>query len=557
MPQRKCGLYGRVSTVRQALIQDGGLDTQFDLMTRYVQFESSKGDGEWLIHDRYREEAFSGKNLERPEFRRMVKDIEAGLIDTVIVQKIDRITRSLRDFFTLWEFFERHSVHFISLHEKFDTTTAVGRAMLKLILVFAELEREQTGERTRATMEHRARQGLWNGGRVLGYLPDPQRKGHLLVNAEEARIVRDHCFRKMVELGSAGKVVKHLTSMGIREPVYESRRGNRHGGGYFTKPKIIRLLSNPVYLGKVEYKGEVHDADHDPVVDQGLFDEVQRLLGRNRVKRGNYRDQKAHVFLLQGRIRCGRCGSFMTPKTSIGRGGKKHFYYQCTRNNHTSGEACDAKYVPAEAAEEIVMGELRKWSMSEEEILRAVREANAQKDANLDGLRAEERTLRSRIADVQDKILAIVRAVEAGGAFRSLSERLTELERDKASMEEELRGVRTELAELRDQTLSGEQMLATYRDFPAILDRLREEGEWHVLKTLIGRYVQVLDWHQDEADPSQGTVEIAVFEEPQGLAAETTDPDGSLVNSGASGCNSQLPERDTLRNNSRLLPTAF
>ena len=170
MQNRKCALYGRVSTVRQALVQDGGLDTQFELMERYVQYESAKGEGTWHIHDRFREEAYSGKDLERPEFKRMMNDVEAGLIDTVIVHKIDRITRSLPDFYTLWSTFERHNVQFVSLHEKFDTTTAIGRAMLKLILVFAELEREQTGERTAATMENRARLGLWNGGvRPLGF----------------------------------------------------------------------------------------------------------------------------------------------------------------------------------------------------------------------------------------------------------------------------------------------------------------------------------------------------------------------------------------------------
>jgi len=105
-----CAQYGRVSTVRQAPIQDGGLDTQFDLMDRYVNFENSKAEGKRQVHDRYREEAFSGKNLERPEFRRMMRDIETGLVNTVIVQKIDPITRSLRDFFELWETFEWHVV---------------------------------------------------------------------------------------------------------------------------------------------------------------------------------------------------------------------------------------------------------------------------------------------------------------------------------------------------------------------------------------------------------------------------------------------------------------
>jgi site-specific DNA recombinase len=199
MSERFCGLYGRVSTARQAEVIDGGLDTQFDLMARRVEWENdSDNENTWVVVDRYREEGFSGKNLERPEFRRIVEDIKAGRVNTVVVQKIDRITRSLRDFFDLWEFFERHGVQFISLHEKFDTTTAVGRAMLKLILVFAELEREQTSERTAATLAYRARQGLRNGGRIYGYDLDPDNKGVLKIVPEQAEHVLHDFFEKCV-----------------------------------------------------------------------------------------------------------------------------------------------------------------------------------------------------------------------------------------------------------------------------------------------------------------------------------------------------------------------
>ncbi len=551
MQNRKCALYGRVSTVRQALVQDGGLDTQFELMERYVQYESAKGEGTWHIHDRFREEAYSGKDLERPEFKRMMNDVEAGLIDTVIVHKIDRITRSLPDFYTLWSTFERHNVQFVSLHEKFDTTTAIGRAMLKLILVFAELEREQTGERTAATMENRARLGLWNGGvRPLGFdvqKNQEERAAVLIPNEEETRIAREHFFEKCVELGSAGKVVKHLAAMGIREPVYVSRRGKQRGGGQFTKPKVVRLLTNPIYVGKIEFRGEIYPGQQQGIIAQYLYDEVQRILERNRERRGNYRDQRTHLFLLQGLIRCGRCGSFMTPKTSIGRGAKKHFYYQCTKNAHSSGTACDAKYVRAESVEEFVLAQLRKWTMSSNEVQRVVAEANAQKDSTFEGLEAEERALLKRLAAVRTKLQAIVQAVESGGAFSSLAQRMGELEGEQKSMEEELASIREEKNLIRQKTISTEAMLATYQDFPSILDALSHAEDWHCIKTLIAQHVEVIDWHQDEADPTSGTVDIALFEEAQAVGEESikNHPDASVVNGGASGWHKWLPDKDS------------
>jgi len=544
MDIRNCALYGRVSTVRQALIQDGGLDTQFDLMDRYVNFENSKAEGKWRIQDRYREEAFSGKNLERPEFRRMMRDIESGLVNTVVVQKIDRITRSLRDFFDLWETFERHGVQFISLHEKFDTTTAVGRAMLKLILVFAELEREQTGERTRATMEHRARQGLWNGNRVPGYSLDPKHKGVLVVNPEESRIVHDHFFSKCLELGSAGKVVQHLKKQGIRKVIYESRRGKQRGGGFYSKMEVCRVLTNPVYIGKVRFGDQLHDGQHQAIVPETLFNDVQRLLDKNRERRGNYRDQRTHVFLLQGLVRCGRCGSFMTPKTSIGRGGKKHFYYQCTKNAHSAGMTCDAKYVPAEPAEEYVLAELRKWVMSEEEVQRVVREANEQKDESVKRLEADKKAVHLRLKENQEKIRPLVQAVEEGGNFKSLAGRLAELDTERASMEEELACLQLDMDKVRQHTLSVEVIAETYRDFPAMLDKLKEAEEWFTIRDLIGRYVEVIDWHQDANDPTTGTVEIMLFEQvqPAERNGAKKHPDAQVVNAGASGCNEWLPD---------------
>jgi site-specific DNA recombinase len=543
---RLCGLYGRVSTDRQAAIRDGGLDAQFGLMEQYVAFEQSKSDkARWVVVDRYREEGWSGKNLERPEFKRLMRDIETGRVNTVIVHKIDRVTRSLRDFYDLWEKFEEYGVQFISLHEKFDTTSAVGRAMLKLILVFAELEREQVAERTQVTMAHRARQGLWNGGsRPLGYDLDPARKGTLIPNAEEARVVLEHVFKKYLDLGSVGKLIRYLAALGIRKPVYQSRRSKQKGGGNYTKPELLRLLTNPVYIGKIRYEDEVFDGQHEGIVPVELFDEVQALLERNRERNGNSLDEGTHVFVLQGLIRCGKCGSYMTPKWSTGRGGKRHHYYECTKEAHSAGTACDAKYVPAEAAEEYVLAELRKWTMTEEEIVRVVRDTNEHKDDALVNLGAEEKALRERLREVQSKVDALVNAIESGGELRSLRTRLEGLEAEQRSMEEELARVEREADHIRQHALSTEIMVGTYRDFPAILDRLLEARRWQEVKELLACHVEVIDWHQDAADPSSGTVEIMLYEQTceDGPSAQNETRDARVVNAGCVTGNERLPE---------------
>ena len=167
-------------------------------------------------------------NTDRPELQRMLRAVRCGEINVVICTKIDRFTRSLQDFFTLYDALQKSGAQFISLDEAFDTTTATGKAMLKIALVFAELERERTSERTKESMTARAQRGLFNGGRVLGYDLDPENKGVLKVNLEEKALV-ELIFAKALELGSARKV-GYINDQGYRTPATRAGgRGSKEG----------------------------------------------------------------------------------------------------------------------------------------------------------------------------------------------------------------------------------------------------------------------------------------------------------------------------------------
>ncbi len=542
MDVRLCGLYGRVSTVRQALIEDGGLDTQFAMMEKQVEINQLKnGKQTWTIVDRYREEGRSGKDLERPEFQRMMRDVESGRINTIIVHKIDRITRSLKDFYVLWETFERHNVQFISLHESFDTTTAIGRAMLKLILVFAELEREQVSERTSATMRHRAEQGYWNGGRRLGYQLDPNEKGTLKVDEEAAKIVRNDFFAKYQEVRSSMKVVQHLSRKGIRKPIFESRRGTQRGGDAYCKMDVIRILTDPVYIGKLRFQEEVFDGKHALIIDPDQFESVQAILRKNRECNGAYRDQTQHVFLLQGLIRCGGCGSYMTPKTSTGRGGKKHFYYNCTSNNHSAGTECDAKYVPAEAAEQYILDELRKISASPMEIQRIVELANEQKDERVERLERDRDAMRQSKSEIDKRLKVILAKIEGGLNSATLEERMIELEAQSKDLRDQLATIAAERNQIIQDSLSFEVMAETYRDFPAMLDAAIKAEDWYTVKEIIALHVEAINWQQAPGDPTSGRAEVMLFQEAFAAYGINETADEPPINGGASAGNGRLP----------------
>ena len=178
---RKCALYLEVSTDQQALNGES-LEEQEERLRPFCKTRNRK------VVKVYREDGKSGKDTNRPQFQQMLQDIREGKIDTVVVKKIDRLSRSILDFEKTYNFFLEHNVDLISLQENFDTTSAIGRAVIRIVLVFAQLEREQTSERTIDVLEYRAKQGLWNGGYPpLGYGINEE-KG-LVVNKKERQLL--------------------------------------------------------------------------------------------------------------------------------------------------------------------------------------------------------------------------------------------------------------------------------------------------------------------------------------------------------------------------------
>lgn len=245
-PLRIAG-YVRVSSQRQATEGDS-LAAQEHEIEQEVEFRKRRENWDVELLEFYVDAGKSAKDQKRPQLQRLKRDIAAGKIDLVICFKLDRITRSLKDFVDLWALFAEHDVDVISLREKFDTSMPTGEAMVQLIMVFAQLERKMTAERTFSIMRDRADRGLWNGGHILGYHSRKDDPGRLEMDEEGAAIVR-RIFDLFEELGSAGAVTRRLNDLGIRYPIYRTRSDKQRGGNRFTKQKIIGILRNAVYIG--------------------------------------------------------------------------------------------------------------------------------------------------------------------------------------------------------------------------------------------------------------------------------------------------------------------
>ena len=269
----RCAIYTRVST-DQGLEQDfNSLDAQREASEAYIKSQAHEG---WrLIRDHYDDGGYSGGSMDRPALQKLLADVEARRIDVIVVYKVDRLTRSLADFAKLVELFDKHEVSFVSVTQSFNTTTSMGRLTLNVLLSFAQFEREVTGERIRDKIAASKKKGMWMGGVVpLGYRVE-DRALHIV--EDHAEIVRS-LFRRYLEAGSVVRLKQHLDAEGFRLPVRIDGAGRSTGGGPLSRGHIYKILSNPIYVGRIAHKGQVHEGQHKPIVPQDLWDQVQQSL---------------------------------------------------------------------------------------------------------------------------------------------------------------------------------------------------------------------------------------------------------------------------------------
>jgi len=272
-PPLHCAIYTRTSS-DEGLLQDyNSLAAQRDACAAYIQSQKHEG---WIRTKRsYDDGGFSGGSLDRPGLRMLLADLAAGEINIVVIYKIDRLTRSLRDFARLSEVFDRHGASFVAVTQQFNTASSMGRLTLNVLLTFAQFEREVAGDRIRDKIASSTRRGIWMGGHpALGY--DIANK-KLVVNPREAEIVR-HIFRRFVELRSMAKLRKDLEQSGIVSKRRVSKDGSDAGGMNFTWHPLHKILTNPLYKGIIRHRDQFYPGQHPPIIGEALFDEVQALV---------------------------------------------------------------------------------------------------------------------------------------------------------------------------------------------------------------------------------------------------------------------------------------
>lgn len=347
----RVAIYTRKSVEASAREAYNSLDAQRDAALRYIHMKEA--DGWAALPATYADNGFTGANTERPAYQRLRADIARGGIDVVAIYKLDRITRSQKDLHEFLGFLRDHGVDLVSVTENFDTTTPHGRAMIGILGTFSELERETTAERTRDKVAEARRKGHWTGGRVpLGYTLHEKA---LVVEAEEAERVRG-LFQLYLDLGSLRATAREANRRGWRTKTWTSKAGREGGGGAIDISWLQRLLTNPVYIGKVKLKGEAFDGRHEAIVDEEIWQRVQDQLSYNDHTRGRSVRNKWGA-LLKGLLRCGRCGATMG-HTHTGKGPKRYRYYVCQTAQIQGADACPDARVNAHVVESAVVSQI-------------------------------------------------------------------------------------------------------------------------------------------------------------------------------------------------------
>ena len=353
-PIVRCAIYTRKSTEEGLDQAFNSLHAQREACEAYVRSQASEG---WkALPDAYDDGGFSGGNIERPGLKRLLADVDAGRIDTIVVYKIDRLTRSLADFARIVDRLDKAQASFVSVTQSFNTTTSMGRLTLNVLLSFAQFEREVTGERIRDKIAASKAKGMWMGGLPpMGYDPPIDRATRTLVrNDAEAEQVRA-IFDLYLELGSVSALEAKLAHQGTRSKVWVSARGTRSGGVPLSRGALFHMLRNRIYLGEIVHGASSVAGCHPPIVEPEVFAQVQAQIAANTRSRKD-RPLRSAQLPLKGLV-FDADGHPMSPSFGYGRGGRVYRYYvSAPLQQGRQVEERDGvlRRISAEALEEVV-----------------------------------------------------------------------------------------------------------------------------------------------------------------------------------------------------------
>ncbi len=412
-------IYIRVSTQEQA--KEGySIGEQKERLEKYCEAH------DWIVYKVYTDPGFSGGSTDRPGLQQLIRDVERKRVDKVLVYKLDRLSRSQKDtLFLIEDVFLKNGVDFVSMTENFDTSTPFGRAMIGILSVFAQLEREQIKERMQIGLDARAKEGYFHGGgfEPIGY---DYIDGELVINEYEALQIR-----KIYDLTFTGLPIYS---------VYKYMRDHNYTHKYkkWTDSAIRSCLNSIIYTGKIQWKGEIYPGRHEPIIDTETFNKMQDFLQKRDV--GKF---SKHPFqrttLLGGIIFCGNCGARYYCKQNVSkRPGitPAQRYYTCYSRGKSAktmikDSNCKNKSWNIKDLDKVVLDEIKKLATDTDYINTIIDNNQPMADEVSD-----RQVILDRITEIDKQISKLVDLYQIGGIdFNSINEKIVSLNEEKATLE--------------------------------------------------------------------------------------------------------------------------
>ena len=461
------GIYPRVSTSEQA--QHGySIGEQIDRMQKYCEAMG------WTVFDVYTDAGFSGGSMERPGLQRMIRDVKKKRIEKVIVYKLDRLSRSQKDTLELIEdIFIANGVDFISISENFDTSTPFGKAMIGILAVFAQLEREQIKERLKMGKTARGKKGYFMGGHApIGY---DYVGGNLIVNDFEAVLV-NKVFEMTVQNESITGICRKMNEAGLT-----------HKYGEWNNPTLYHLLRQRTYIGEINMKDVWYKGRHEPIISKELFDNAQMVLEKRTENFSKDRRSGNLNSYLGGLLYCGKCLSKYTRSTKFQeKKGKTYYYvyYECYSRTKKSKQLikdinCKNKHWQMDKLDQLIFDEIKKLAI-DQTYLSEITDSSPSNDSG------QIETIENQITKLDDQISKLMDLYSTNGIPLELLEvKIHALNDQRNKLEHEVEKMKSEAS----GKLTKSEVISIASSFSDILDRNIFSEIREVLTTLIDKIV--------------------------------------------------------------------
>ena len=417
---RPTAIYVRVSGEKQAADDRYSIPEQLDRLRKYCDAQN------WKIAREYVDPGHSGSNINRPAMQDLINDINLGEIKRVVVLKLDRLSRSQRDtMYLIEDIFKPNDVAFVSLSEMFDTSTPFGVAMIGILSVFAQLERENIKDRMSMGRLGRAKRGLWRGGSNVptGYRFE---NGQLVIDDYEAAQIRE-----IFELFLSGRSYHSIAT--YMQATYVTKHGNYTGAGV-----IPKMLANPLYIGKIKYGDQVFDGQHEAIIDQLTWERTQQRLAEVSERMNDHYKSPFHgKHLLSGLIWCGNCGARYCCRSNKPKGGRPYRYYVCYTRERikqmSKADSCKNPRWREEQLDAAILEEIHKLCTDHKyfETVAASQHPNNNISSNITACT-------EKIKDIDKQINRLIDLYQMGVEVESLSERLQKAQEAKKKLSNEL-----------------------------------------------------------------------------------------------------------------------